>query len=87
MPKAQAQTILWLLMQGELKFDYRSQLEEFWPNNFSAICETMFAIYQSHDRVNEEVEVFYLSKGLADSLRKWSNDIYKVRFSVFSVDT
>ena len=37
MPKATKLTILWLLFNGELKFDYQAQLTEFWPANFSAI--------------------------------------------------
>ena len=69
MPKAQMQTIIWLLFDGNLKFDYESQLSEFWPRNFSAISETMFKIYECQNRFNAEIEIFYLSKGLADSLR------------------
>ena len=67
------QTILWLLFNGNLKFDYESQLSEFWPRNFSAISETMFKIYESQNRTNADVEVFYLSQGLADLLQKFSS--------------
>ena len=76
MPKAQIQSIIWLLFDGHLKFDYESQLTEFWPRNFSAISETMFKIYESQNRTNADVEVFYLSQGLADLLKRFSsNDI------------
>ena len=67
------QTIIWLLFDGNLKFDYESQLKEFWPRNFSAISETMFKIYESQNRTNADVEVFYLSQGLADLLKKFSS--------------
>lgn len=76
MPKAQIQSIIWLLFDGHLKFDYESQLTEFWPRNFSAISETMFKIYESQNRTNADVEVFYLSQGLANLLKRFSsNDI------------
>ena len=76
MPKAQIQSIIWLLFDGHLKFDYESQLTEFWPRNFSAISETMFKIYESQSRTNADVEVFYLSQGLANLLKRFSsNDI------------
>ena len=75
MPKATKMTILWLLFNGELKFDYQEQLKEFWPSNFSAIAETFLKIYESHER-NQDVEVFYLAKGLADQLRGFSDDAF-----------
>lgn len=75
MPKAQMQTILWLLSQGELRYDCKNQLSEFWPANFSAISEAIFNIYESYERMND-VEVFYLSSGLTNILRKIPQDAY-----------
>lgn len=77
MPTAQVQAILWLLFAGELQFDFKNQLSDFWPLNFTAISETMFKIYENHERANNShIEVFYLSKGLADSLRKMPEEAY-----------
>ena len=69
MPKAHVQTILWLLFNNELKIEFQTQITDFWPSNYSAICESMFKICENlNDQVNE-AEVFYLSKGLTDNLR------------------
>lgn len=83
MPKATKLTILWLLFNGELKFDYQAQLTEFWPANFSAIAEDMFKVYESHDRQNQDVEVFYLCKGLTDQIRKFSDEAFSDAIRAF----
>ena len=69
MQKSDIQAILWLLFKGELKIDFSSQLSDFWPSHFAAISDTMFKIFELHDKVND-IEVFYLSQGLADLLKE-----------------
>ena len=74
MPKAQCQTIMWLSFNNDLKISFKSQLTEFWPSNFSAICESMFKICANYDDPVNDVEVFYMSKGLADLLRQFPEE-------------
>jgi hypothetical protein len=72
-PKAQNHTILWLVFNGRLNFDFKPQLSEFWPMNFSAISESMLSICDDHDA--SVIESFYLAKGLTDVLHKFPDDV------------
>ena len=80
MPKAQSQTVLWLLFNNELKIEFKSQLTtEFWPSNFSAVCESMFKICENLT----DVEVFYVSKGMVEQLRKFPNECINETVQLF----
>ena len=43
----------------------------------------MFKIYESHDRLNQDVEVFYLCKGLTDQIRKFSDEAFNDAIKAF----
>lgn len=70
-PNAQNQTVMWLLFNHALKFDFHKQLTEWKSQNFSAIAESMLTICEEYS----DVEAFYLSKGLADMLHAYPEEI------------
>ena len=43
----------------------------------------MFKIYESHGRLNQDVEVFYLCKGLTDQIRKFSDEAFNDAIKAF----
>ena len=67
-PKAKNLTVAYLLFSRKMKFLVEEQLEEFEAQNFMAIAETMTKISE------DEVEVFWISKEIADLLARMTSD-------------
>ena len=82
MSKAQSHAILWLLFNGGQKYDLRSQLNHFWPMNFTLISQSMFEICKDQYQAND-IEVFYLTQGLTDILKNASEDTLSDAMTTF----
>ena len=67
-PRAKNLTVAYLLFSRKMKFLVEEQLEEFEAQNFMAIAETMTKISE------DEVEVFWISKEIADLLARMTSD-------------
>lgn len=71
-PKSQLFLLMWLLENGQLKFDLQLQLDDPMFKGFIAISNSLGEIFE------DDVDIYWISKGFYNNIKNFSNSKNKL---------
>lgn len=71
-PKPQLFLLMWLLETGRLKYDWNTQLDNYFYQSLCSISQSLLNVF------DDNVDIYWISKGFFQFVDKFSNDVPKL---------